>query len=166
MKALIISDDRFEDGELLVPYYRLKEERVDVDIAALHRGKIRGKHGIEVEANLSINEVDPSRYDLLFLPGGMAPAALRKNVRVLELAQHFMGENKPIAAICHGPQILAAAGVIKNRNLTSYSAVAPEVEEAGAKYHNAEVVVDGNLITSRHQGDLPAFLRELAKLIK
>lgn len=101
MKALIISADNFEDTELLVPYYRLKEEGVDVDIASISKGKIKGKHGYEVEANKSLKEIKPDDYDILILPGGKAPETIRKEKLAQDIARHFFERNKPVAAICH-----------------------------------------------------------------
>lgn len=166
MKVLIVSADQFEDSELLVPYYRLREEGIVVDIASLARGKIRGKHGYEVEANLAIGEVHPEQYAALVLPGGKAPERLRGERAVQEIVQHFFHAGKPVSAICHGPQILASAGVLKGRTATGYQAVADELRSAGARYRDAEVVVDGNLVTSRKPSDLPAFLRETMKQLR
>ena len=158
---LIISADGFEDSELLHPYQQLNEEGMTSDIASLQAGTITGKHGLEITANLSVDEVDPQGYDLLILPGGKAPEKLRKHERVLEIVRHFFRENKPVAAICHGPQILISAGVMQGRTATSYSAVADEMKNAGVNYLDREVVVDKNLITSRKPDDIPAFIREI-----
>ena len=166
MKALMISADHFEDSELLVPYYRLKEAGVDVDVASISRGKINGKHGYVVEANMALRDVNPDAYDILVLPGGKAPAAIRKEKAALEIAKSFFQKNKPVAAICHGPQTLISAGLLKDRKATCYSSVAAELQEAGAIYEDKEVVVDGNLVTSRQPSDLPAFLREMMKLLR
>lgn len=166
MNALLLSENNFEDVELLAPYYRLCEEGVEVTIAALHAGKITGKHGYQIEADFSVNEINPADYDLLFLPGGKAPTVLRMNHQVLKIAEHFVDNNKPVAAICHGPQILAAAGVISGRKVTSYQGVAADIQEAGAKYMDAAVVVDDKLVTSRTPEDIPVFLREMVKLIR
>lgn len=163
MKILIVSADRFEDTELLVPYYRFREEDMGIDIASLEHGRIKGKHGYEVLANLAIDEVHPEHYDGLVLPGGEAPTALRQSARVLEVTRDFFFAHKPVAAICHGPQILVSAGVLEGRAATCYKSVAGELKEAGALYRDAEVVVDGNLVTSREPTDLPAFLRETMK---
>ncbi|NTU43863.1 MAG: DJ-1/PfpI/YhbO family deglycase/protease, partial [Nitrospirales bacterium] len=141
-------------------------EGISVDIASLHRGGIKGKHGYEVEANLSLGEVDPDAYDLLLLPGGKAPEAVRNEAVAQEIARHFMGKSKPVAAICHGPQTLISAGLIKGRHATCYRSVAPEMKEAGAVYEDREVVVDRNLVTSRQPSDLPAFLRETLRVLK
>lgn len=166
MRALIISADDFEDTELLVPFYRLKEEGIDVDIVSLERGKITGKHGYEVEAGKTLQEVRPDDYDLLVLPGGKAPETVRKDIKAHYIARHFFEKNMPVAAICHGPQTLISAGLIKGRHATCYKSVAPEMKNAGAIYEDSEVVVDGNLITSRQPSDLPAFMREIMKMLK
>lgn len=166
MKALIISADNFEDTELLVPYYRLREEGIDVDIASIKKGKIKGKHGYEVEAIKSLDEVDISEYHMLILPGGKAPETIRYNKRAQEIARYFFENNKPVAAICHGPQTLISAGLLKGRHATCYKSVAKELKNAGAVYEYKEVVVDGNLITSRQPSDLPAFLREIMKMLR
>lgn len=166
MKVLIISADNFEDTELLVPYYRMLEEGHAVDIASIKKGTIRGKRGYEVEANRTIRDVDPGDYDFLLLPGGKAPGEIRKEQRALEIARDFFEKNKPVAAICHGPQILISANLIKGRHATSYHSVASEMKEAGADYEDKEVVVDGNLITSRQPSDLPAFMKEIMEKIK
>jgi len=166
MKALIISADDFEDTELLVPYYRLMEEGVHVDIASIKKGKIRGKHGYEVDINKTLKEVNPDDYDLLMLPGGKAPEAIRKEKEAIEIAKHFFKKNKPVSAICHGPQVLITAGVLKGRHATCYKSVVREMQDAEAIYEDKEVVVDGNLVTSRQPSDLPAFLRETMKQLK
>ncbi len=166
MKALIISADSFEDSELLVPYYRLKEEGMDVDIASIKKGRIKGKHGYEVKITKSLKDVSPEDYDILILPGGKAPELIRHEKKAIEIAKHFFEKNKTIAAICHGPQILISAGFLKGRHATCYRSVAKEMRESGAIYEDKEVVVDGNLITSRQPSDLPYFMREVIKKIK
>ena|SRR5450631_1760443 len=165
MKALIISADNFEDSELLVPYYRLKESGVEVTVASLTRGNITGKHGYEVEVDKTLDEINPDDYAILVLPGGKAPAVVRKEPKALEIARSFFDRNKPVAAICHGPQILISAGLLQGRHATCYKSVADELKEAGALYEDREVVVDANLVTSRQPADLPAFMRETMKQI-
>lgn len=165
MKALIMSADNFEDTELLVPYYRLLEAGYTVDIASDKRDPIRGKHGYEVPVTKQFSEITPGEYSVLILPGGKAPAAIRDNKTVQEIARSFMSEGKPVAAICHGPQILISAGLIRGRKATCYKTVVTELREAGAQYQDTEVIVDGHLITSREPNDLPAFNRELMKML-
>ncbi|GAN33971.1 MAG: type 1 glutamine amidotransferase [Candidatus Brocadia sp. AMX2] len=166
MKALIISADNFEDSELLVPYYRLKEEGIQVDIASIRKDTIKGKHGYEVAVDKTLQEVRPGDYDILILPGGKAPEAIRKEKAAIEIAKYFFQKNKPVSAICHGPQTLITAGLLKGRHATCYKSVAQEMKDAGAIYEDKEVLVDGNLVTSRQPSDLPAFLRETMKLLK
>ncbi len=166
MKALIISADQFEDTELLVPLYRLQEDGAHVDIASRQSGKITGKHGYEVAVNKTLDEVNPADYDILVLPGGKAPASVRKEQKALEIAKTFFRMRKPIAAICHGPQILISAGLLEGRKATCYRTVEQELKNAGGSYEDREVVIDGNLVTSRQPSDLPAFTREMMKLLK
>jgi protease I len=165
MKALIMSADRFEDSELLVPYYRLQEAGVEVTVASMSRGVIKGLHGYEVTVDKSLGEIDPDDYAILVLPGGKAPALLRKEAKALEIARSFFARSKPVAAICHGPQILISAGLVEGRRATCYKSMAAELKEAGALYEDREVVVDANLVTSRQPADFPAFLRETMKLL-
>jgi protease I len=166
MKALMISADNFEDSELLVPYYRLKESGVEVAVTSLSREAIKGKHGYEVAVVKTLDEVNPDDYAILILPGGAAPALVRKEPKALEIARSFFARGKPVAAICHGPQILISAGLLQGRHATCYTSVADELKKAGALYEDREVVVDANLVTSRQPADLPAFMRETMKQIR
>lgn len=162
MKALIVSAQHFEDSELLVPYYRLLEEGIATHIASSHAGPLRGKHGNLVEA-VALAGIDGQEYDLLILPGGKAPAVLRKDQVLLELVRHFMAAGKAVAAICHGPQILVAAGVLAGRRATCHHNVVPELQGVGALYLDQSVVVDDNLITSRGPADLADFMAEIMR---
>jgi protease I len=166
MKALIISADNFEDSELLVPYYRLKEAGLEVTVASLKNGVITGKHGYEVAVDKTIEEVNPEDYAILVLPGGKSPEVVRNVPKALEIARSFFTHSKPVAAICHGPQILISAGLLKGRRATCYMSVTDELKKAGAIYEDKEVVVDANLITSRQPADLPAFMRETMKQLR
>lgn len=165
MKALILSADLFEDSELLVPLYRLQEAGYSVEIASLKRGTITGKKGYEVTADRSFAEVRPDEYAALVIPGGKAPAAIRNDHQVRAIVRAFMEAGSPVVAICHGPQLLVSAGVMAGRRATCYRRVADELRAAGAHYEDRDVVVDGNLVTSRHPADLPAFMRELMRLL-
>jgi protease I len=165
MKALFISADGYEDSELLVPYYRLLEEGIEVDLASMKTGPIKGKHGYEVEVTKTLSEIRPEDYDILVLPGGKAPAAVRKEPKAVEIARDFFLKEKPVAAICHGPQTLITAGLLQGRHATCYRTVAEELKAAGAHYEDKEVVVDRNLVTSRQPSDLPAFMRETMKMV-
>lgn len=166
MRALIVSADRFEDSELLEPVRRLREVGIAVDIASTRAGVITGKHGYPVEVDKVVEALDAADYDLMLLPGGQAPAGLRRNAAVLQLVRSFVAERKPVAAICHGPQILAAAGVLKGRRVTGYRSVAGELRAAGAVYEDHAVVVDDGLITSRQPADIPAFMDEVVRTLR
>jgi len=166
MRVLTITADNFEDSELSEPVAALTQAGVDVDVASLGTGTMTGKKGTEVEANLDVADADATDYEMLFLPGGKAPAQLREADSVLALARAFMAAEKPIAAICHGPQILISAGLVEGRRMTSYQAVAEELKAAGAQYADEPVVVDRNLITSRNPGDLAAFVQQMLQSLR
>ncbi len=170
VRALILTADKFEDTEVIVPYFRLLDAGARVDIAAPTMDPIGGEHGYSLEPDLTIPDVDPDNYDVLVVPGGFpdgAPATVRDTPRAQEIAQSFFANGKPVAAICHGPWLLASAGVVSGRRLTSYwgDGVPDDVRIAGGLWEDAEVVVDGNLVTSRWPPDLPAFTREMMSLI-
>jgi protease I len=137
-----------------------------VDIASPGTGTIKGKHGYEVPVHKTLDEVIAEEYGLLVLPGGKAPEVVRKQRKAVAIVQLFFERNKPVAAICHGPQTLITAGLLKGRRATGYRTIAGEMKAAGAVYEDNEVVVDGNLVTSRQPSDLPAFMRETVKLIE
>jgi protease I len=160
MRCLILSADGFEDTELLVPYYRLLEEGHSVDVSSSNAGTITGKHGYQAEATIPSKDAEASDYGLLILPGGRAPEKVRLDKAALEIVMLFFQADKPVAAICHGPQILVSAGVAKGRKMTGWRGILDDLAAAGAVVSDEEVVVDGNLVTSRQPSDLPAFCRE------
>jgi protease I len=169
-RALILTADKFEDLELFVPYFRLLEAGWEVTIAAPTKDEIGGEHGYGLEPQATFAEVDPEAYDLLLIPGGFpdgAPATVRHDKTALAITRSFVSRNKTVAAICHGPWTLASADVVKGRRVTSFwhDGVPQDLKAAGAVWQDAEVVVDGNLITSRWPMDLPAFTRELMKRV-
>jgi len=165
MRILIITADGFEDTELLCPMYRLREAGYQVDIAAPEWGGLTGKHGYHVTANLSIDDVGPSDYRLLLLPGGYAPSVLKKMPAVIDIVRAFDSNRRPIAAICHGPLILLSAGLIKGKRATGYKTTARQLEAGGVIFEDSKVVVDGNIITSREPSDIPAFMAEILKAL-
>ncbi len=166
MRILMITGDQAEDVEVLYPYYRLREEGFSVDIASMDKRPIKGKVGYQINVDLSIRETDPSGYIGLVLPGGRAPERLRLDKDVLDVVRFFFNSNLPVAAICHGPQILISAGVLRGRRLTGYPGIRDDIVNAGAMYVDEPVVVDGNLVTSRVPSDMPQWMREYVKLLK
>ncbi len=166
LKALVFGADGFEDVELIYPYHRLKEEGVDAQIVSMEKGNITGKHGYSVEADAAFRDIDPSKFDLLVISGGKGPEKMRLDESALEITRHFFKQNKPVAAICHGPQVLISAGVVSGRKATAWPGVIDDLKAAGARTEDREVVVDGNLVTSRSPKDLYAFGREMIKKVK
>ncbi len=159
MRALIIATDRFEDSELFYPYYRLEEAGLEVDLATPDGDSIKGKHGVEMDADMLIEEAEPEKYDLLVLPGGRSPEHLRLNApESIEIVKEFDELGTPIASICHGAQLLMSADTLDGREATCYWSIKDDLENAGATFVDKPVVVDGNLITSRHPDDLPEFM--------
>ncbi len=170
-RAIVLTADKFEDMEVFFPVFRLMEEGWKVDIAAPEKKEIHGENGYSLMPDKTIDEVRSNEYDLLFIPGGSpdgAPAVVRNIKKAQEITQDFFKKNKPVASICHGPWTLAAANVVSGRHLTSFwhDGVPEDVKAAGGLWEDKEVVVDGNLVTSRYPMDLPFFMRELMKLVK
>jgi protease I len=150
-KGVILTADKFEDMELFYPLFRLKEAGWEVDVAAPKKSEISGEHGYTIEPSLTIDEVDPDNYDLLIIPGGFpdgAPATVRKIKKAQQITKAFFAKDKPVASICHGPWTLASS---------------EDIKAAGGIWEDKEVVVDGNLVTSRWPMDLPAFMRKTMK---
>ncbi len=168
-KAVILTADMFEDMEVMYPLFRLQEAGWQVDVAAPTKEVIHGEFGYsQLEPDITIEKVNPDDYDLLIIPGGSpngAPSVVREMKKAHEITQSFFSKNKLVASICHGPWTLADAGVIKGKHVTSYwhDGVPESVKKAGGLWEDKEVVVDGNLVTSRWPADLPAFMREVMK---
>lgn len=154
--AMILADN-FEDSEATSPLEALQGKGVEVDIIATTLGTVTGKHGAEVEATRLVNASVPDNYDLLVIPGGTAPETLRVDQAAVDFTRAFAASGKPVASICHGPQLLISAGVLGGRTITSVATIRDDVKNAGATYVDEEVHVDGNLISSRTPDDLDAF---------
>lgn len=135
-------------------------------MASLEKGPITGKQGYKIEADIAFKDINPADYDILVIAGGKGPEKMRLDENALEIVRHFFKENKPVASICHAPQVLISAGVIKGRKITCWIGIRDDVMAAGALYEDKEVVIDGNLVSSRNPGDLYAFGREMIKIIK
>jgi len=170
-RAVVLTADKFEDMEVFFPVFRLLEQGWQVDIAAPDLKEIHGEHGYVLKPGKMIGQIDPDDYHLLIIPGGSpggAPATVRKINRAQEIARSFFAKNKPVASICHGPWTLVSADLVKGRHLTSFwhDGVPEEIKKAGGIWEDKEVVVDGNLVTSRWPMDLPAFMRELMNMVR
>lgn len=185
-KVLLLAGDFVEDYEIMAPFQMLK--MVGYDVHAVCPGKRPGdtvrtaihdfegdqtyseKPGHNFTINYDFEEVNPDDYAGLIIPGGRAPEYLRLNPKIIEIVRSFQKNNKPIAAICHGPQILVAADVLRGKKSTAYPAVKPDVEMAGATWVEPSAgadnaVVDGNLVTAPAWPAHPAFVGEFIKLL-
>lgn len=165
MKILLITADGYDDSEVLYPYFRLLEEGFQVDVASFQKGPVSGKYHFVIQADRSFDEVCTEKYDGLMIPGGKAPEKIRQNSAALNAVSYFMEKCLPVAAICHGQQILISAHVLVGKQCTCYPGVKDDVINSGGTYEDREVVVDGNLVTSRCPDDLPYFMREFVKLL-
>ena len=165
-KVAILVADGFEQVEMTKPREALDEAGAETKIVSLKPGKIQGMNhadkGDKFDVDLTLDEARPEEFDALLIPGGlMNPDALRSNDDALEFTRHFFREGKPVAAICHGPWVLIDAGVVRGRTLTSWPAIKTDVENAGGKWVNEEVVVDNGLVTSRKPDDISAFNKKM-----
>ncbi|MFC4552585.1 MULTISPECIES: DJ-1/PfpI family protein [Halorussus] len=179
-QLLMIVGDFGEDYEIMVPYQALQAVGHEVDAVcpdkeagdtvktAVH--DFRGdqtyveSRGHNFALNATMDEIDPTEYDGLVLPGGRAPEYLRSYDEVLDAVRHFFEEDKPVAAICHAAQILAAAGVVEGRTCSAYSALEHDVEEAGGEYYDG-VTTDGNLVTGRDWSDHVEWLSQFLDVL-
>lgn len=166
----VLATDGFEQSELDQPVAALKKAGATVHIIALKDGSIKGwKHGNwgdEVAVDKRVDQANAGDYAGLVLPGGvMNPDKLRMNQDVVAFVNRFFEESKPIAAICHGPWTLIETGKLKGRQMTSYPSIRTDLENAGAKWVDEEVVVDNGLVTSRNPNDLPAFCAKMIEEI-
>lgn len=170
-RIMILATNGFEQSELEVPRDRLREAGATVDIVSPEDGEITGwdksDWGRPVKVDRTLDDVSPGDYDALVLPGGQInPDLLRVNEKAVECVRAFHDAGKPLAAICHAPWLLVEADILKGRRATSYKSIVTDVKNAGARWEDAETVVDGNLITARHPGDLEAFSRAIVEMVE
>lgn len=164
-KIAILTDNGFEQIELTSPKSALEEAGATVHIISQQntvKGWDHDHWGIEINADVSLSNANPEDYDALMLPGGvMNPDKMRTEKAYVDFAQHFLETGKPIAAICHAPQLLIETGMLAERNMTSYPSLKTDLKNAGVIWEDKEVVSDNGLITSRSPDDLPAFNKKM-----
>lgn len=165
-RILIMATDGFEQSELEVPRDRLKGHNAEVHICAPKAGEIRGwkdkDWGSPVTVDKTLDEVSEADYDALIIPGGVInPDKLRTEEKAIELINAFGDAGKVIAAICHGPWLLAEAGIIEGRNVTSVASIRTDLENAGALWRDEAVITDEGIVTSRTPADLEAFCNKI-----
>lgn len=161
-RIAILATEGFEQSELEKPREALHEAGAETDLVSLEEGEIRGWDGDDfgdsLEVDLTVEDADPDDYDGLLLPGGvMNPDKLRLEPKAVEFVRAFFAAGKPVAAICHAPQLLIEAEVVRGRKMTSYASIKKDLINAGANWVDQEVVVDNGLVTSRKPDDIPAF---------
>ncbi len=164
-KIAVLIEANYQDMEAWYPIFRLREEGAEV--LAIGTGSsptYEGKYGYPITVDFSADQVHADEFDGVVIPGGWAPDRLRQYKTVLDFVRHIFESKKPVAAICHGGWVLASAGLVRGKHLTSFIAIKDDLKNAGANWEDKEVIVDGNLVTSRRPGDLPAFMREFIRL--
>jgi protease I len=167
-KIAVLLTDEFEDSEFASPAAEFKKAGHQVITIEKQAGKtVTGKKGeTRVAIDKAIDEVSPADYDALLLPGGYSPDQLRGDERFVTFTRDFINSGKPVFAICHGPQLLISADVLRGRKLTAVKPIVVDVKNAGGEFYDQEVVVDKDqLVTSRTPDDLPAFNREALRLL-
>jgi len=166
LRVAILATDGFEQSELLEPKKALEEAGADIKVVSLKSGQIKGwqkgNWGESVDVDLTVEKASAENFDALMLPGGvMNPDKLRNEEKAVAFVQNFVDTGKPIAAICHGPQILIETGALRGRNMTSWPSLRTDMINAGAEWIDSEVVTDNGLVTSRKPDDIPAFNRKM-----
>jgi len=166
-KIIVFIEDNFRDEELVYPYYRFIEAGYDVKLVGPEAKKTyTGKFGLPMESDLTPDQADLDETAAIIIPGGFAPDRMRQNRAMVDLVKKAFDACKIIAAICHGGWMLAEADICRGKDVTGFIAIATDLKNAGGNYLDKEVVVDGNLVTSRTPADLPAFCRAILEMVK
>ena len=168
-KVAILAADMFERVELEEPRKALEDAGADVEIVSIHDGEIQGFDHFDpantVKVDRTVEEAAPDDYDALLVPGGVGnPDQLRGDENAVSFVRAFHRAGKPMAVICHGPWVLVESGAVRGRRLTSWPTLETDIRNAGGDWVDEEVVVDGNLVTSRKPDDIPAFNREMLRI--
>ncbi|QYN21639.1 DJ-1/PfpI family protein [Amycolatopsis sp. DSM 110486] len=162
-RVAILTADKVEDVEFFYPYHRFVEEGYDVDVITPAGGLLSGYRGTTLQDTLPLADADPQAYDALYMPGGLAPEELVANDAAVEFVRTFAERDKPIGSVCHGPRVLAKAGLATGRAMTGFYHVESDIADAGGTYVDEPVVADGRIVTSRRPGDLP---QEMAVILE
>lgn len=165
-KVAILTENGFEEVELTSPMNALEQAGAEVHIVSPQKDKVKAwdhdHWSIELEVDKHLSEANPEEYDMLLVPGGVInPDTMRTNPECIAFAQHFIEQGKPLAAICHGPQLLIETGMLHHRKMTSYPSIKTDLVNAGVIWEDKEVVTDNGLVTSRSPKDLDAFNRKV-----
>ncbi|MBI2197585.1 MAG: type 1 glutamine amidotransferase [Candidatus Rokubacteria bacterium] len=165
-RIAILAENLYQEMELWVPYYRLKEEGAEVKVVGAGGAtSYASKHGYPVSVDAQAEAVSAVEFDAVIVPGGYAPDLMRRHEAMVRLVREAAQHGKVVAAICHAGWMLASADVVRGKDVTSFFSIKDDMVHAGARWVDREVVVDGTLITSRKPDDLPAFCREIVKAL-
>ena len=165
-KIAILVDNMYQEMEVWYPYFRFQEAGAQLVVAGANAGQTyTSKLGYPIVADKSYDQVSARELDGVVVPGGYAPDHIRRHAKANQLVADLDKQGKLVAAICHGGWVLCSAGILKGRRATCFFAIKDDVVNAGARYEDAEVVVDGNLVTSRKPEDLPAFCRAAIQVV-
>jgi protease I len=165
-RVAILAENLYQEMELWVPFYRLKEEGAEVTVVGAGGAKsYTSKHGYPVSVDAQAEAVRAVEFDAVVVPGGYAPDMMRRHEAMVRLLREATQAGKVVAAICHAGWMLVSAGVLAGRTATSFFSIKDDMANAGCRWVDQEVVVDGNLITSRRPEDLPAFCREIVRAL-
>jgi protease I len=165
-KVAVLVEDHYQVLEVWYPYLRLREEGIQTVLVGTGKKEYKSKEGYPAEEELSIKKAKTGDFDAVVIPGGYAPDILRRYVEVNNFVRDMYRQGKPVAAICHAGWVLVSCGILKGKKVTGFYAIKDDLVNAGAQFIDREVVVDGNLITSRNPYDLPVFCREIVKKLK
>lgn len=166
-KAAVLLEDHYQVLEVWYPYLRLREDNIEtVFIGPGRQKEYKSKEWYPAEEEMKISDVKISAFDAVIIPGGYAPDMLRRDKKINDFVKKMFDAGKLVAAICHAGSVLVSAGILKGKTATCFFAIKDDMVNAGAKFVDKEVVVDGNLITSRNPYDLPAFCKEIVKFLK
>ena len=166
-KIAILAENLYEEMELLYPYYRLKEEGYKVDIVGTEKDTVyTGKNGYPVRSDLSTSEINVENYDAVVIPGGYSPDHMRRSRDTVNFVKDMDSKGKIVAAICHGPWMMASCCDLKGKKVTAFYSIKDDLINAGADFVDKEVVVDGNLITSRTPDDLIPFVKAIIESLE
>ena len=157
----------FHDAETMFPLGFLQNKGAEITVIGTEPGTYSAYNSdVTAVVEFSVTDVTPAQFDALVIPGGQSPANLREHSEVVNFVRDFIQSNKPIASICHGPQVVLATGIVEGRTMTAVSGIQDEITDAGAIYVDEEVMIDGNLITSRTPPDLAAFSVAILESLK
>jgi protease I len=165
-RIAVIITDMFQDVEFERPADAFRKAGHELTIVGLRAGvPVKGEHGAIVKIEKAVKDVSAKDFDALFIPGGYSPDKLRVDEDAIRFTREFFGDKKPVFAICHAAQLLITAMLLKGRKVTGWKSIVQDIKNAGAEYVDKEVVVDGNLVSSRKPDDIPAFIRESLSLL-